>query len=250
MALRKDPIAREMAPVSALGVISPPPIEVKSNAFNGSLGMLFQCVRDHKVNLIDVPLFPVCESYFRYLIAEANTNLDEASVALVALAYLLERKAWMLLPTSEPEPETLEDSTSLFEGNLSEYESAIEVLHIFQEERSKRFFRSEEHPFQIELPLELENARPELLAGALARLLERAVPIEFINPSRERRSLSDVVQLMLSRLTSRPLPMTDLFEEPYTREDAVYGFLALLELVRNGLATLKFTEADVYFSKA
>src|ERR1051326_3802442 len=78
--------------VTALGVIAPPPISVESPHFSGSLAALFACVKERKVDLLDVPLMPVCEAYFLYLFEAAVKDLDEAAAALVALAYLLERK--------------------------------------------------------------------------------------------------------------------------------------------------------------
>ena len=89
-AIVKDPT---LAVLSPTGVIAPPPIQVECPKFSGSLAMLFACVRDRKVELLDVPLFPICEAYFAYLMESDWANLDEAASALAALAYLLERKA-------------------------------------------------------------------------------------------------------------------------------------------------------------
>ena len=52
MAPRQSLVERN--PISALGVIAPPPIHVTTPTFDGSLAMLFQCVRDHKIHLLDV----------------------------------------------------------------------------------------------------------------------------------------------------------------------------------------------------
>src|SRR4051812_16701440 len=104
MALRQE-LAERTAAATALGGIAPPPIHVTTPTFDGSLGTLFRCVREHKVQLLDVPLFPICEAYFIYLLKAELKDLDEAAAALAALAYLLERKAWALLPVEEPEPD-------------------------------------------------------------------------------------------------------------------------------------------------
>src|SRR3712207_861248 len=112
MAPRLDTVKKtSSAPekLSPLGVVAPPPIHVESPRFTGSLATLFTCVRDRKVDLLDVLLFPICEAYFAYLLGTVDKDLDEAAAALAALAYLLERKAWALLPTPEPEPEVEEE---------------------------------------------------------------------------------------------------------------------------------------------
>src|SRR5579862_9053880 len=102
MAPRATPERHQPTAIAALGVVAPPPILVQTPTFDGSLGMLFQCVRDQKVDLMEVPLAPICEAYFLYLMQSADVQLDEAAAALIALAYLLERKAWGLLPVFEP----------------------------------------------------------------------------------------------------------------------------------------------------
>ncbi len=143
MAPRSDSrLAKSEFSVSALGVVAPPPIHVHSEAFNGSLAMLFNCVREHKVELLEVPLAPICEAYFEYLLTSPETSLDEAAAALVALAYLLERKAWLLLPGPDPEPEELETPLTPPEPSVFEFTSAIEALRVWHDERSRFFFRA------------------------------------------------------------------------------------------------------------
>lgn len=248
-ALRRDHAEPANTTVTALGVISPPPIPVDSEVFKGTLGALFQCVRDRKVDLMEVPLFPVCEAYFRYLIHHAERDLDEASVALVALAYLLERKAWMLLPTPEPEPEVLDDATLMPLASIGEFEAAIEVLRVYQEERAKCFFRAAGAGGSYELPIEFGEIDPVLLAVSFERLLERAVPPEFVPVSKERRSISEMIDLIYANLAIEGLTLLDIVPQPFTKEMAVYSFLALLELVRLGLAVAFVREDEIFFAK-
>src|SRR5688572_16813706 len=93
--------AKAQEKLSPLGIVAPPEIHVESPRFTGSLATLFACVRERKVDLLDVPLYPICDAYFSYLAGAPIENLDEAAAALAALAYLLERKAWALLPCDE-----------------------------------------------------------------------------------------------------------------------------------------------------
>ena len=82
---RKDDKPQVVLPT---GIIAPPPIQVESPRFSGSLAMLFACVRERKVDLLDIPLFPICEAYFTYLMDSELADLDEAAAALAALSYL------------------------------------------------------------------------------------------------------------------------------------------------------------------
>ncbi len=236
--------------ISALGLVAPPPIHVQSPNFDGSLATLFSCVRDHKVDLLDVPLFPICEAYFSYLMLSEIKDLDEAAAALSALAYLLERKAWLLLPVIEPEPE-FEEPMDLPDPTSHEYQFAIQALQIWQEERSQLFFRSPEAgPDLYELPYTLGNVNAADLARAFERILRKAKPDQLAPINKPRKSLQEQMKLVLTVLTLDWQGLESLIVQPYTRSDAVYWFLALLELIRLGQVTARVESDEVEFARA
>jgi segregation and condensation protein A len=250
MAPRVTPERHDSAQIAALGVVAPPPIQVQTPTFDGSLGMLFQCVRDHKVDLMDVPLAPICEAYFVYLLNSDSVELDEAAAALIALAYLLERKAWALLPVIEPEPE-YEEPVELPSPTVSRYETAIAALNLWQEERSKTFFRDfEAGPDPYEVPYTLKNVSSADLARAFERVLSRAKP-DVVQPlGAPRKSIAQQMSIVLKSLAKEWLSLDVLVPEEVTRSEAVYWFLALLELVRLGQAAVRLNDDDVEFSRA
>jgi chromatin segregation and condensation protein Rec8/ScpA/Scc1 (kleisin family) len=173
-------------------------------------------------------------------------DLDEAAAALTVLAYLLERKAWALLPTPEPEPEA-EEPIELPAASVHEYSTAIEALRMWQEERSKSYFRTDGTDV-YDLPFSLEDVTPDDLARAFAKLLAKAIPNEDANVAGKRRSLSDTMILVMRALTKEWKNLEDLMESPFTREDAVYFFLALLETVRLGQARIRANDGAVQFA--
>jgi len=237
--------------ITALGVIAPPPIHVTTPTFDGSLGTLFAFVRDHKVDLLDIPLFPICEAYFTYLLNSPEKNLDEAAAALAALAYLLERKAFLLLPVPEPEPDEWEEPLELECTHAAEYAAAIDVLQTWQEERAALFFRSPDSGnLPYELPYELANVAPSDLARAFDRLMRRALPDEMPDLSRPKPSLRDQMLKVSARLTDEWRSIDELFEEPITRSEAVFWFLALLELIRLGRCVVRVVDEEVGFARA
>lgn len=241
---------RNEKPVSALGVVSPPPIHVACAAFEGTLGTLFALVRDHRVDLLGVPLGPVCEAYLRYLVDEAARDLDEAAAALAALAYLLERKAWRMLPVPEPEPE-MEEPMDPLEPTIDGFSEAIAMLRAGQAERDLLFFRGAgPGPDPYELPYKLADVAPNDLARALERLLRRAEPEPLEPLGRPRRSLAEAIEEVAAALREEWTPLESLVPTPFTREDAVVWFLGLLELVRIGRARARLGEDDVEFVRA
>jgi len=235
--------------ISALGLVAPPPIHVQSPTFDGSLATLFSCVREHKVDLLDVPLFPICEAYFSYLMMSEVKDLDEAAAALSALAYLLERKAWLLLPVPDPEPE-FDEPTELPEPTSHEYQVAIQALQIWHEERSQLFFRSPEAgPDHYELPYTLGNVSAGDLARAFERILRKAKPDVVTPLNKPRKSLQEQMKLVLQVISQDWQRLEDLIVQPYTRSEAVYWFLALLELIRLGQISARVEGEEVEFCR-
>jgi segregation and condensation protein A len=249
MAARRETPETNITVVAGLGLVAPPPIHIQSPKFEGSLATLLKCVRDNKVQLLDVPLLPVCEAYFEYLVQTNLADLDEAAAALLALSYLLERKAWALLPNDAPQPEP-EEPAELPEPTVHEFAPAIEALRTWHDDRAKRFFRSPDAgPEPYELPFTLANVKVEDLAVALERVLRRAVPSTPEQLSKPRRSLSEQMRIVLTTLTKEYMALEDAIPSPFTREDAVYWFLALLELIRLAQVQIRVTETEVAFAR-
>lgn len=251
MASRRDTKDKNLPAVMPTGVIAPSPIQVESPAFSGSLAMLFACVRDRKVDLLEIPLFPICEAYFNYLIDANLADLDEAAAALAALAYLLERKAWALLPTAEPEPEAMEESLEMAAPTVYEFDVVIETLRRFHDDRSKRYFRpSETGPDPADVPISLGEITAEDLARAFEALMRRAKPDPMDMPAKPRRSLSEQMGVVLRSLSGEWRSLDRLVIDPITRTEAVYWFLALLELIRLGQAAVRLENEEVEFARA
>lgn len=238
--------------VSALGIVAPPPILVSCDAFEGSLGMLFACVKERRIDLLDIPIAPICEAYYFYLLESSETQLDEAGAAIVALSYLLERKAWRLLPTSEPEPEEVEDSIdllTLLPGN-DKFLEAIQCLSLWKQERDQMFFRS--HCLEALQPsnVPLENVCLGDLARAFDSALNRSIEVPEMPTMAVRMSLGQVMKELFLQLSFRWQTFDELVPTNCTRLDCVYWFLAILELIRMGQATLRQVESRIEFSRA
>ncbi len=232
--------------ISPAGIAVPPPIHIDAAPqFCGSLATLFHLARDGRVDLTGIPLTPVCQAYIEYLGEIRLEDVDAAGAALLALAYLVERKAWALLPIADPPPP--QEIPELPEPTAHEFAQAIDDLEIRHAERNKMFFRAGGVDDIVEPPLDLSNLTTRHLAKALERLLEKAAPMDVKPLGRPRPSLAEVMSACLSRLRSRGGEggFEHLLEEGYTRLDVVFVFLAVLELVRVGQIGIKIQEEEV-----
>ena len=233
--------------IGFLGLYAPPEIHIECDEFKGSLALLFQCVRDREIDLLGIPLAPICEAYFQYLIENAEQDLESAAVALAALSYLLERKAWLLLPIDE-EPEG-DDLLEVLDPYIDEFKPAIDALKEKQDERDSLFFRTAEGADRYELPYDASTVNVGDLARVFERLLERAIP-DTVEPSvRPQRSLSEMMVLVLKELPDEDTPLELIVVGEFTRSEVVWWFLALLELIRLGQAKVRMKGEMVLFRR-
>lgn len=235
--------------IAALGLVEPPPIQVELPAFSGSLGLMFECVRSGKLNLMGVPLAPICSAYLMYLIEHEMVSVDAAAAALNGLSYLVERKSWLLLPSSEPEPEEVE-ALALPDPTAHEYREVIDILRSLRIEREQTFFRSSEGgPDPYAIPFDVEDISPGDLARSLERLLRHAVPDPPEVLQKERKSLAEQMHVVLAKLTRAFQSLDEVFETPFHRTEAVFTFLALLELIRLGQVIMKKVGDEILFAR-
>ncbi len=227
------------------GVAVPPPIRVQSEEFSGSLATLFHLAREGRVDLTKVPLAPVCRAYIEYLNESAEPNLDAAGAALLALAYLVERKAWALIPIADPPPP--EEIPELPEPTAHEYEEAVEELHRRFLERRSMFFRAVDESEDFEMPFDLGNVTPQHLANALQRVLDRAEPVEPPPVPRPLKPLRVVMQETLGYVREHPegARFDQLLPSSYTVLDAVLVFLSVLELIRLGQLRVRLESDEI-----
>lgn len=242
-------IAKSNDFLGPLGVLNPPDIKVESEIFSGSLAMLFSFVRERKIELLDVPLAPICEAYFRYILENHHEDLDSAGVALAALSFLLEKKAWLLLPHPDAEPEG-EDILDYIDPYVHEFAPAIDDLLNRQSERDHLFFRSaDSNAANYELPFDTQEVTTFDLAKAFEKLLARAKPDSPQVLSKPRRSLSDQMVIVMKALPENFQTLDQIVIGEFTRSEVVWWFLALLELIRLGQASVKIEEGEVLFAK-
>jgi segregation and condensation protein A len=220
-----------------LGSAVPPSLPIRTPAFDGPLALLIKFVQEKRITLLDVPLAPIANAYLDYLEETDCADLDSAGAALLAIAYLLERKAELLLP--QPSVIIQEELPGLIEPTSYYFAPAIETLENRFSNRQQLFFRQPDAPREAyQLPLDIGDLTANSLAAALKRLLEAAIPPKFDHqPNRPHVSLRVKMDEIISALsaTDSALTLDSLLPNSFTRLDVVWTFLAILELVKLNL---------------
>ncbi len=217
---------------------------IKLPVFEGPLDLLLHLIRDNKVDIYDFPISFITSRYLEYIEMMKEVNLEIAGEFLVMAATLIQIKSRMLLPPDENvEPEQMEDPRLELVQRLLEYQAykdAASILKEKEEEAFKLFSRSplEEAEEEAGVPPELYLFDVNIfdLMGALKKMLD-AAPAEIRTITRETLTVKDrmlTIVEMIENLES--IRFEEVFRESVTRTQMIVTFLAVLELLRLGLA--------------
>lgn len=216
---------------------------IKLPAFEGPLDLLLHLIRENKVDIYDIPISLITGRYLEYLGLMKELDLEIAGEFLVVAATLIHIKSRMLLPPDEEAAaEDMEDPRLELVHRLIEYQSfkdAASVLRECEEDATAFFSRK---PLE---PVEEDQSSPELslfdvnlfdLIGAFKRILDKAPP-EIRTIMRETLTVKDRILHIAERLENEEsIRFEDLFHVDATRVQLIVTFLALLEVLRLGLA--------------
>ncbi|HVE87200.1 MAG TPA: segregation/condensation protein A [Myxococcales bacterium] len=241
--------------------MAPPPaspsdaFRVSLPRFEGPLDLLLHLIREHKLDIFDIPVALITEKYLAALKTMREINLDVAGEFLVMASTLAHIKSRLLLPRQEVQGEAAEveeagDPRAELVRRLLEYQKyreAAETLarqDILDRDVFPRRVREEEVPLE-EGELGVKEISIFKLIEALDRVLKAASPEVQHEVVRERVSLSDAIHRIADRLRAEgQVGFFSLFEGQRQRQQIVITFLALLEMAKLRLVRIFQEEGE------
>ena len=217
--------------------------KIKIPEFEGPLDLLLHLIRENKVDIYDIPISLITGQYLRYIEIMKELDLEIAGEFLVMAATLIQIKSRMLLPPDEEAAaEEVEDPRLELVQRLLEYQAykdAAAILKEKEEEALKIFGRPPGDLKEEEVPepeLSLFDVNLFDLLAAFKKLLEDAPP-EMRTITRETLTVKDKMLHIADIIENlESIRFEELFRESFTRVQLIVTFLALLELLRLGLA--------------
>ena len=228
--------------------------QVRLEHFEGPLDLLLFLIREHEVDIYDIPISLVTQQYLQYLELLKLLDLEVGSEYLLMAATLLRIKSKMLLPRrSEEEEEEGADPREELVQRLLEYrqfKEAAGVLNEHQDRNADVFYHPRaEHPDEDLNGVETLDTR---LAGnlnlwdllqAFKFTLDRAKDDFDRTVERETLSIEDRMDDILDHLKrQKNLFFSALFQEDLSRPFLIITFLALLELIRQNRVVFEQTD--------
>lgn len=224
--------------------------EVKIDVFEGPFDLLLRMITSQEMDIHQVPIAEIADSYLEHLEAAEYLDLDTATEFLVIAATLLLLKARSLLPPEE-ESEEEEDAESAREyllERLIEYQTFSNAAsHLAERYSQNGWFiprmREIEEDYAHLYPDPFEGVDVRGLPQALMDLLvERAgaptVDISYLAPVKV--SVEEQVEKVRETLEKEDsTTFEELAEACGSKLEVVAMFLAILELFKSGEVDLR-----------
>lgn len=214
---------------------------VTEDVYDGPLDLLLYLVRRHEVDVLQIHLAKLADSFLELIQVLEVLDLDGIGDFLVTASALLEIKARLLLPRPEETEEVEEDDTSpdLIQ-KLLQYRQYREAAWALEEQAAawqERYPRlSNDRPSE-QRDLSQDRIREvELwdLVSALARIIKRTDEEEEASIKREDVPITVYSDRIRARLDREPrVAFSEFFEGEKIRSRIVGIFLAILELLRH-----------------
>ena len=227
--------------------IPPQALEVFLEAFEGPLDLLLYLIRRQNLDILDIPLAEITRQYMQYIELMQDLQLELAGEYLVMAATLAEIKSRMLLPRPQLSDEGELDPRAELVRRLQEYERFKRAA-----EGIDTLARLERDVWTTSVPLaeqRVVRALPQItlqeMLLAFKDVVVRAQMFAHHHVQRERLSVGERMSDILARLGGESfLPFAQLFRPEEGRMGVTVTFVAILELMREGL--IDIVQAQAY----
>ena len=226
--------------------IPPQAMEVFLDAFEGPLDLLLYLIRRQNLNILDIPIAEITRQYMQYIEVMTELQLDLAGEYLVMAATLAEIKSRMLLPRATAPGEGLEeDPRAELVRRLQEYErfkqAAMRVDELPRVERDTWIASAEVSERRVVRVLPEVTLKELLIAFRDVAVRAEMFAHHHIHrePLSVRARMSDV---LVALQAGGFVGFSSLFNAEEGRMGVAVTFVAVLELMREGLIEISQTE--------
>jgi segregation and condensation protein A len=227
--------------------IPPQALEVFLEAFEGPLDMLLYLIRRQNLDILDIPIAEITRQYMRYIELMQVLQLELAGEYLLMAATLAEVKSRMLLPRVGTDEATDEaDPRAELVRRLQEYERfkrAAEGIDRMPRLERDTWVASAELADRKVVRIPPQVTLQEMLL-AFQDVLSRSDMFAHHHVQREPLSVRQrMADVLTSLQTNAFVDFVRLFTPEEGRRGVTVTFVAILELLREGLIEIVQSEA-------
>jgi len=228
--------------------IPPDALQVFLEAFEGPLDLLLYLIRRQNLDVLDIPIAEITRQYMQYIDVMAELQLELAGEYLLMAAMLAEIKSRMLLPRpASADGNEEDDPRAELVRRLQEYErfkKAAEDIDKLNRLERDNISASAELIERTVVKIQPQISLQEMLL-AFKDVLQRAEMFAHHHVARERLSVRQRMSDILDNLRQVAFrEFTSLFRAEEGRMGVTVTFIAILELMKEGL--IEIVQAEAY----
>ena len=238
-------------------------IPVKLQVFEGPLDLLLHLIDKNKIDIYDIPIVEITNQYMEYIQAMEKEDLNIMSEFLVMAATLLDIKCKMLLPKEVNEEGEEEDPRQELVEQLLEYKMYKYMSYELRDRQmdgEQVLYKDPSIPNEVleyVEPVDLDELLGDLTLAKLNRIFKEVMKkqVDKIDPVRskfgkiekEEVTLPDRLDFVIeyARTHSR-FSFRSLLEQQTSRTQIVVTFLAVLQLMKEGVILIRQEHAFDY----
>ena len=227
--------------------IPPQALKVFLEAFEGPLDLLLYLIRRQNLDILDIPIAEITRQYLEYIDLMQTLELELAGEYLLMAAMLAEIKSRLLLPRPSLADAEEDDPRAELVRRLQEYErykkAAEDIDTLKRVDRDVYLASADIVERKVVKTLPDITLKEMLLA--FKDVIQRAAMFAHHTVTRERLSVRQRMSEILARLdTGEFVGFASLFSVEEGRMGVTVTFIAVLELVREGLLDLVQAEGE------
>ena len=221
--------------------------KVQLNNFEGPIDLLLYFIRRDELNIYDIPISKITKEFITTLEEWKKVHLHIAGDFIVMASTLMRIKAKLLLPRPEldDDGEIMDPRTELIQ-QLIEYKrfkEAADLLKNLSKKRGLNFSRQLETIVSEEHLKDEENIIIDISLFDLAKVFKNAIDnmpvVSQFELSREPVKLEDQKSFISKHFDGEGrLRFSTILTKLNTRMKVVVTFLAILDLVREGVCSI------------
>jgi segregation and condensation protein A len=217
-----------------------PRLEVATAIFEGPLELLLALVERHDLDILQVSLAALTDSYLAAVARMHEPDTSEMADFLWMAARLLVLKSLRLLPGEEPEGEAAEllGWEEEVRQRLNEYRVYKAMAQELMDRVSQDSFAFPAPPRAVEVEGQEEPLEMGFLLTAFEHVLQRLPPRPVVVRGRSWTP-AEKIAVLRERTLVAPVELVELLLECEDRLEAVVTFVAVLELLRQGEVTVR-----------
>jgi len=226
-------------------------------SFHGPLDLLLHVIKQHKIDIFDIPITLITEQYNAYLDAMEELDLEIAADYVYMAALLINIKSKMLLPRDESAEEQGDDPRRELVDKLLEYQRFKAVAESFAELDVVRMgmWSRPATPLPGTDASEIDMSEVSLfdLIDAFRTALNRYKQNhpQALQLQHTRHKISEKMEELYAKVKEKSPIRLQWFLEGRDRHELIAIFLATLELVRLGGLSLQQSDTfgDILLAK-